>query len=242
MSKLVTLAYGVVCYAFAMATILYSIGFIGGFAPKSIDTGMAAQPLNAVIINLALLGIFAVQHSVMARRAFKAWWMRIVPQSVERSTYVLFSAAALALLFWQWRPIGGTLWSTTGVLAGVLTAVFWVGWGIVFLSTFLINHFDLFGLAQVWSAARQAKHAPPTFRTPLLYKVMRHPIYFGFLLAFWGTPVMSYGHALFAGAASAYILIGIWLEERDLIGLFGQAYLDYRARVSMLIPLPPRRS
>jgi len=241
MNRVMTLVYGGLCYAFAMATILYAIAFIGGFAPKSIDNGPAAAPLVAAIIDLVLLGIFAVQHSLMARPAFKAWWTRIVPPSVERSTYVLFSGAALALLFWQWRPIAGTVWSTSGALADLLGAVFWIGWAVLFVSTFLINHFDLFGLAQVWSSWRQDEHAPPSFRTPLFYKVVRHPIYLGFLLAFWATPVMSYGHALFAAVATGYILVGIWLEERDLVAIFGKTYIEYRARVSMLIPLPPRR-
>jgi protein-S-isoprenylcysteine O-methyltransferase Ste14 len=225
-----------------MLVILYSIAFVGGFAPRSVDAGgMASGTAAAIVIDLVLLGIFAVQHSVMARPAFKRWWAQFVPPVVERSTFVLMSALALTLLFWQWRPIGGTLWTTGQPWAGLLTAVFWIGWATVLVSTFLINHFDLFGLAQVWSAWRGSKPGPMAFRTPFFYKVVRHPIYLGFLLAFWAAPVMSWGHALFAAAASGYILVGIWLEERDLVEVFGDAYRDYRRRVSMLIPLPPRR-
>lgn len=242
MARFAILAFGAASYACAMAVILYSICFVGGFAPRSVDAGgpAASSALEAVLINLVLLGVFAVQHSVMARREFKAVWTRIVPQSIERSTYVLAAAASLALLFWQWRPIAGSVWSVGDPWSTVLLAVFWIGWGIAFLSTFLISHFDLFGLAQVWAAWRGAARPEPAFRAPLFYKVVRHPIYVGFLLAFWATPTMTFGHALFA-AATGYILIGAWLEERDLVALFGQTYLDYRARVSMLIPRPPKR-
>lgn len=241
MAGLFALVYGVVCYAVGMAAILYAICFIGGYSPKSIDGGgTPTMPMTAVIIDLVLLGVFAIQHSVMARPAFKAAWTKVVPASVERSTYVLFSALALGLLYWQWRPIAGNLWSTSGTLAIVLTVVFWLGWAVLFLSTFLINHFDLFGLAQVWSAWRGTKQAAPEFRTPFFYKVVRHPIYVGFLLIFWATPTMTWGRALFAAAATGYILVGIWLEERDLIAVFGDRYRDYKARVSMLIPMPPK--
>lgn len=243
MLRFAGLTYGVVCYLAGMAAILYAIGFIGGFAPMSVDAGgPSSAPYEAVIINLALLGAFAIQHSGMARRGFKAVWTRIVPAPIERSTYVLFSALALALVFWQWRPIDGTVWSASGVPASAIAIVFWLGWAVLFISTFLINHFDLFGLAQVWSAWRGTARPEPAFRTPFLYRVVRHPLYVGFLMVLWAAPTMSRGHALFAAASTGYILIGIWLEERDLVAVFGDTYRNYRSRVSMLIPLPPRRS
>jgi protein-S-isoprenylcysteine O-methyltransferase Ste14 len=241
MARFLTLAYGVVCYLCGIAAILYAICFIGGFSPRSIDAGgPPTAPLTALIINVVLLGVFAVQHSGMARRGFKAAWTSVIPPAVERSTYVLFSALALGLLYWQWRPIAGTLWATSGLLATILWIVYWLGWAILFTSTFLINHFDLFGLAQVWAAWRGSKLPSPEFRTPLFYRVVRHPIYVGFILILWGAPTMTWGRALFAAGATGYILIGIWLEERDLIAVFGQTYRDYRARVSMLIPMPPK--
>ena len=242
MARLATLAYGAICYLIGLAAILYAICFIGGFSPRSIDAGgPPTAPVTAVIINLALLGVFAIQHSVMARPAFKAIWTTIVPQAVERSTYVLFSALALGLLYWQWRPIDGTLWSVSGPGAIVLMAVFWTGWAVLLLSTFLINHFDLFGLAQVWANWRGVKQASPEFRTPFFYRVVRHPIYVGFILIVWGAPTMTWGHALFAAGATGYILAGAWLEERDLVSAFGDTYRNYQARVSMLIPMPPKR-
>ena len=242
MARFATLTYGVLCYLSGMAAILYAIGFVGGFVPKSIDQGgPPTAPMTALAVNLVLLGIFAIQHSVMARPAFKAMWTTVVPAAVERSTYVLFTAIALGLLYWQWRPIAGTVWSTSGSLAIVLSAIFWLGWAVLFISTFLINHFDLFELAQVWAAWRGTERPTPQFRTPFFYKVVRHPIYVGFLLIVWGAPTMSWGHALFAAGSTGYILIGAWLEERDLVAVFGDAYRDYRARVSMLIPMPPKR-
>src|SRR4051812_38420786 len=241
MTGLLTLLYGAASYALAMATILYAICFIGGFGPLSIDQGgRAASPATAIAIDLVLLGIFAVQHSVMARPAFKAWWGRIVPHTIERSTYVLASSLALLLLYWQWRPMGGVVWEVKDpLLAGVLLAVFWLGWVVLFISTFLVSHFDLFGLSQVWSAWRGTPHKAPEFRTPLFYQVVRHPIYVGFLLAFWVPPRMTESPLLFAVAAPGYIFVGIWLEERDLVAQFGDPYRRYRARVSMIVPMPP---
>jgi protein-S-isoprenylcysteine O-methyltransferase Ste14 len=243
MSKFLTLIYGALCYALAMATILYAIAFIGGFAPISLDAGgPMAPPIEAIVIDLALLGVFAVQHSVMARPAFKAAWTRIVPPAIERSTYVLASSLALLLLYWQWRPMGTVVWDVQQPIAtGALTAISWLGWGVLFLSTFLINHFDLFGLAQVWNAWRGTAAKPAEFRTPFFYKVVRHPLYVGFLLAFWATPRMTQSHLLFAAAATGYIFIGIWLEERDLLAHFGDTYRRYRERVSMIVPMPPRK-
>jgi protein-S-isoprenylcysteine O-methyltransferase Ste14 len=203
-----------------------------------VDSGEAGAIGAALVIDTLLLGLFAVQHSVMARPAFKRWWTRAVPQPVERTTYVLCTNLALILLYWQWRPIPDVVWSVAhpaGV--AVLQAIFWIGWAVALVSTFLINHFELFGLRQVYLGLRGAELPPPAFRTPWLYKRVRHPLYLGFLLAFWATPTMTAGHLLFAVATTGYILIGIALEERDLIALFGEQYRRYREQVPMLIPL-----
>ena len=229
--------YAVAVYIFFALTFAYAIGFVGNIAvPKTIDSGSPAGLAEAIVVNLALLSVFAIQHSVMARRGFKRAWTRLVPHRVERATYVLFATAALALLLWQWRPIPQpVIWQVEdGLAADALRAVFWLGWGVLLLATFLINHFELFGLAQAF--ATSAAPETPRFRTPLLYRYVRHPIYLGFVLAFWATPVMTAGHLLFAGAATAYILVGIAFEERDLIAQFGEEYRRYRAQVGMLIP------
>ena len=232
--------YGVVSYLFFLATFLYAIGFVGNFPflPRTIDTGMTAPLLETLVVDLALLGLFAGQHSVMARRGFKRWWTKVVPEAVERSTFVLAATAALALLLWQWRPMAEpVVWSVNDPIARfAIFAVFWAGWGVLLVSTFLLNHFELFGLRQVWANLSGQSLPAPVFHTPMLYRHVRHPIYLGFVLAFWATPQMTAGHLLFAAASTGYILVGIWFEERDLIAQFGQRYEVYRQQVGMLFP------
>jgi len=234
------LAYGLICYVIFFLTFLYAIGFVGDFGvPRTIDSGPSASLVPALVIDAVLLGVFAVQHSLMARPAFKAWWTKIVPPPIERSTYVLFASLALMLLFWQWRALPQAVWTIgSPAIATLVVIAFWVGWATVLLSTFLINHFDLFGLRQVWAYRRAQQIPPPEFRTPLFYKVVRHPLYLGFIIAFWAAPTMSQGHLFFALATTAYILIAIQLEEHDMVAVFGERYLAYRKQVSMLIPLP----
>ena len=244
MGAILSVVYGLAAYVFFLATFLYAIGFVGNMGvPTSIDVGRASSLTEALIVDVLLLGLFAVQHSVMARRGFKRWWTRIVPESIERSTYVLAATLALALLLWQWRPIAEpVIWNVqnaAGVMA--LQAVFWLGWVILLVSTFLINHFELFGLRQVFAGFGRRDLPTQQFRTPLFYRYVRHPIYLGFVLAFWATPRMTAGHLLFAIATTGYILIGIWFEERDLIAQFGERYRAYRAQVGMLLPRPQRK-
>lgn len=244
MSRFLALFYGVACYAVFLATFLYAIAFVAGLGvPKHIDNGAPAPFLTALGIDLALLGLFAVQHSGMARPAFKRWWTRIVPAPIERSTYVLVSSLVLALLFWQWRPLSPLVWNVENEIArAALYGVSASGWLLVLSGTFLINHFDLFGLRQVWFHARQRKTVDEPFVTRAFYRIVRHPLMLGFLIAFWATPTMSLGHLLFALMTTGYILVAVkFLEERDLVALYGDTYRDYQRRVPMLLPWTKRR-
>ena len=239
MTKVLSVSYGAVCYLTFLGTFLYAVGFVGNLlVPKTIDSGPVVSLGEAVATNVLLLGLFAVQHSVMARPAFKRGWTRTVPPHLERSTYVLASSLVLLLLFWLWQPMPEVVWATGPSAAAVLWVVFGLGWVVVLVSTFLIDHFDLFGLRQVVLFARRRPYSPPPFRIRGLYRVVRHPIMLGFLIAFWATPTMTWGHLLFAGVTTAYIVVGVWLEERDLRHAFGETYDQYRRRVGMLLPRP----
>lgn len=236
--RAVAFLYGLVAYAVFFVTFLYAIGFVENLlVPTTIDAGIVAPTMTAVIINLALMSIFAVQHSVMARKQFKQWWTQFVPASVERTTYVLLASLALALLLWQWRPMPAVVWHVANpALAMTITALSFLGWLVVLSSTFLINHFELFGLHQVANNLSGKPMPAPRFREPLYYRFVRHPIYLGFIIAFWATPTLTAGHLLFAAVTTAYILVGIQLEEHDLIDVFGEQYRAYKNRVSMLVP------
>jgi methanethiol S-methyltransferase len=236
--KLIAFLYGLGAYFTFFGTILYAIGFVTGWwVPKTIDTGAVSSITQALVVNLLLMSLFAVQHSVMARKQFKQWWTQYVPKPVERSTYVLLSSLALILLFWQWRPIPTIVWQIDHPpIALTVTGLSLIGWLVVFTSTFLINHFELFGLHQVATNLTGREMPTPRFRTPLYYKFVRHPIYLGFIIAFWAAPTMSVGHMLFAAVTTVYIFVGILLEERDLVDLFGDDYRRYKAQVSMLLP------
>jgi protein-S-isoprenylcysteine O-methyltransferase Ste14 len=242
MGKAIALLYGLVCYLLFFFTFLYAIGFTGNFiVPKGIDDGAEGPFVLSIIINLALMGLFAVQHSVMARPGFKKWWTNYVPRPIERSTYVLLTSLALILLYHLWQPMTGTVWSITEpALRNVIWAIFALGWGVVLLSTFMIGHFDLFGVQQVLFHMQGKKLPKPEFKEPGFYKFVRHPIMTGFIIAFWATPDMTVGHLLFAAVTTVYILIAIQLEERDLIALLGKAYVNYRKRVPALIPFIKR--
>jgi protein-S-isoprenylcysteine O-methyltransferase Ste14 len=240
-SKITVFLYGVVCYLAFFATFLYAIGFIGNFrVPKSIDSGPHRPFTYALAVNAALLGLFAVQHSVMARQWFKRAWTRIVPAPVERSTYVLFSSLALLFLFWKWEPMGRVIWNVdSGAGQFLLFTLYAAGWLIVLLATFLINHLDLFGIRKVWLHLRGIPYSPLRFRTPFLYRLVRHPLYVGWLLVFWSAPLMTLAHLVFAIATTAYILLAIQFEERYLVRMHAE-YAEYRRRVPMILPFGSR--
>jgi len=244
MGKIIAFCYGLAAYLVFFFTFLYAIGFVTGLGvPKTIDTGTIVPLGEALVVNVLLMSLFAVQHSVMARRQFKEWWTQFVPATVERSTYVLLASCALILLFWQWRPIPTVVWEVADPkLAMTIIGVSLVGWLLVLASTFMINHFELFGVHQVVNNLSGRPVVAPHFKTPALYKLVRHPIYLGFIIAFWVAPVMTVGHLLFAAVTTAYIFVGIALEEHDLVKLFGNEYVRYRERVSMLIPFWPKSS
>ena len=240
MARAIYLLFGVVAYLIFFATFLYLIAFVGDFpwVPRTVDRGGPATDLwQAVAINVGLIALFGLQHSVMARQGFKRAWTRIVPEPIERSVYVLLASAVLIVMFLFWRPIGGTIWSIANPAGmSAMLILFFLGWLIVLVSTFLINHFELFGLRQVWANSRGHEIPAPVFREPVFYRRVRHPLYSGFILAFWATPHMSYGHLLLAAGITIYILIAIHYEERDLVDMFGEDYVAYRGRAGMLTP------
>lgn len=239
-ARLATMAYGLLAYSMFFGTILYAIGWVGNwFVPKSIDSGAAGPLAQALIINSLLLGLFVVQHTIMARPAFKAWWMRIIPRAIERSTFVIAASLCLILTFWLWRPMPAVVWSISNPVAWwALTALSVFGWGLVFASSFMVSHWDLFGLRQAWFRFRGQRYRPVGFRLVGLYRLVRHPLMVGFLVAFWSTPQMTVGHLFFAIMTTGYIFFGTWVEERDLIAEHGEDYLAYRRKVRGFIPLP----
>lgn len=240
MGRMLFFFYGLVSYAVFFGSFLYSVGFLENrIVPKSIDSGGPVAAGQAILTNALLLGLFALQHSVMARKGFKRWWTRFVPEPVERSTYVLLSGLVFFLLFWQWQPVAGAAWTVENpAVRMILKAFFWLGWALVVTGSFLVNHFDLFGLRQAYLRLKGKEYTDIGFKAPALYKIVRHPIMLGYLLAFWSTSHMTTGHLLFAGAMTLYILIGVRLEERDLVSMHGAAYEEYQQRVSMLLPVP----
>jgi protein-S-isoprenylcysteine O-methyltransferase Ste14 len=240
MNRTVALTYGLVAYALFLVVFLYAIGFVGDFlVPKGIDDGAEVPLAEAIIVNLTLLGLFGVQHSIMARPAFKRWWTRFVPEPIERSTFVLATVLVLGILYWQWRPITTIGWEVeTPAIRYVIWGVFALGWLIVLYATMLIDHFDLFGLRQVWLHYQQTEYKHRPFMARSLYRWVRHPLMFGFIVAFWAAPTMTQGHLLFAAVTTVYVLVAIQIEERDLSHLLGDDYRRYRQQTPMLLPLP----
>jgi protein-S-isoprenylcysteine O-methyltransferase Ste14 len=239
MNKILGFAFGLFAYLVFLLSVVYAIGFVGNiYVPKSIDSGYVSDPAISCLIDMLLLAAFAIPHSVMARPAFKAAWTKIVPVSMERSVYVLQSSLLLLLLFWQWRPLPASIWQIHGVVGDVLTAAYWLGWLLIIVSTFLINHFDLFGLRQVLLAVQGKAYSHLPFTTRGLYRLVRHPLMLGFLIAFWAAPTMTVGHLNFALANTLYILIALQFEERDLAVALGEDYSQYQKKVPMLLPWP----
>ena len=242
MGGFLALVYGVVCYVLFFAAFLYSIGFVGSLlVPKGINDGMPVGMVEALVVNLVVLSIFALQHSVMARPGFKAMWTKIIPKSIERSTYVLLASLALALVFWQWRPMPDVIWDLRGTFGGeLLTGLFWFGWLFVLLSTFMIDHLELFGLKQVMHRMQNREAPSMKFKMVAFYKFVRHPIMLGFIIAFWATPLMTQGHLLFALVTTVYILVALNIEERDLVSDLGDDYVVYQQKVRMILPFPKK--
>lgn len=244
MRRTLLLLYSVVCYVVFLVAFLYAVGFVGCVGvPKCLDTGPSGPLSRAILVNGLLLGAFAVQHSIMARRWFKAWWTRVIPPEAERSTFVLLSSLLLALLYWQWQPIAGVVWDLQGTgVRSALHGLSALGWLVVLTGTFMIDHFDLFGLRQGWLAFQKREYTHPPFTTMGYYRYTRNPLMLGFMVAFWAAPTMTPGRLFFAVMTTAYMLVGIALEERDHAFWLGAPYLDYKRRTSMLIPMPPRRA
>jgi len=238
MGRVLTFLYGIICYMIFFIVFLYSIAFVGNLrVPKSIDSGYQDSLTTAIIINVALLSLFAIQHTIMARPQFKKAWTKIIPEPMERSTFVLLASLILALIYWQWQPMTQVIWNVKGsVLGTVLTLIFWAGWLMVLLSTFMINHFDLFGLRQTFMHFDKRTYTNVRFQTTMFYKLVRHPIMTGFIIAFWATPYMTTGHLLFAVVTTAYIFVGIRFEEKDLVDEIGEDYVTYRQKVGALFP------
>lgn len=238
MKRIAAFVYGTLCYLLFLATFLYSVAFLGNFGLDQTIDGASTVPFGqALLVNTLLLGLFAVQHSVMARPSFKQWWTRFITKPVERSTYVLFSSLALLLLFYAWQPMGGTVWEVRDPIArGTIYSLFAGGWLLILVATFLINHFDLFGMRQVWLYLKGHPYTPLKFAVPSLYRYVRHPLYVGWLLVFWATPMMTAAHLVFSIATTTYILVAIQFEERDLVKVYGSAYDEYRKQVPMLVP------
>lgn len=238
MNRIIALGYGLLAYLLFVAAFVYGIGFVGNLVvPKGIDDGPATAPATAVLIDVLLLGAFAVQHNVMARPWFKEWWTRFVPLPIERATYVAVASLILLLLYWQWRPLPGVVWQVDNSMGrGLLRALYFLGWGIVLYSSALIDHFELFGLRQVWLYFQGRENTTAPFSERSLYRLIRHPLMFGFILAFWSAPTMTWGRLLFAVVTTVWILIAIQIEERDLVHLIGEPYRHYKQRTPMLIP------
>ncbi len=243
MKRFIFFLYGIVCYLIFFVTFLYAVGFVGNFiVPKTIDNGFQGGTNLALLIDILLLSLFAIQHSVMARQGFKKMWTKLIPRQIERSTYVLFSSIVLILLYVFWRPLESTAWNVQNTFAAsLITAVYFAGWFIVLTGTFMINHFNLFGLQQVFRYLKQQEQASPKFVKPLLYKIVRHPLMLGFIIAFWAAPHMTIGHLLFAFATTGYILVAIQFEERDMVRMHGDDYIKYQHEVSQIIPMPPKK-